>query len=40
MAFEDIPDDILIHISRQRSADKDGSNKLPERGSRIAQGYR
>jgi hypothetical protein len=39
MAFEDIPYDILIHTSRQRSKDKVGSHKSPERGSRIAQGY-
>ena len=38
MALEDIPYDILIHTSRQRSADKAGSYKSPERGLRIAQG--
>jgi len=40
MVLEDIPYNILIHTSRQRSADKLGSHKSPERGSRIAQGYK
>jgi hypothetical protein len=40
MVLENIPYDILIHTSRQRSADKVGSHKSPERGSRIAQGYK
>jgi hypothetical protein len=40
MALEDIPYDILIHTSHQRSADKVGLYESPERGSRIAQGYR
>jgi hypothetical protein len=40
MALEDIPYDILIHTSRQRLTDKVGWHKSPERGSRIAQGYR
>jgi hypothetical protein len=40
MALEDIPYDVLIHTSRQRSADRIGWHKSPERGSRIAQGYR
>jgi hypothetical protein len=39
MALEDIPNDILVHTSRQRSAVKAGQHKSPERGSRIAQGY-
>jgi len=40
MALEDIPYDILIHTSSQRFANKAGTHKAPERGSRIAQGYR
>jgi hypothetical protein len=40
MALEDIPYDVLSHTSRQRSTDKVGSHKSPEKGSRIARGYR
>jgi hypothetical protein len=40
MALENIPYDILINTSRQCSVDRLGPYKSPERGSRIAQGYR